>query len=122
MTLVDTSVWIEGFRGSRRASGLEDLLEKNEILLHPWVLGELSLGSLGSQLDMVTADLKRLPTASVVPHEEVLQMVSIRELAGRGTGWVDVHLLASALVAGSKLWTLDRALAAVAEEFGLVRN
>ena len=47
MTLVDTSVWVDFFRGITRASTLGDLLETNEIHLHPWVLGELVLGGLG---------------------------------------------------------------------------
>lgn len=101
---------------------MRDLLETNEILLHPWVLGELILGGLGPQRDTVIADFKRLPPAPRVPDDEVTQMILDRELSGRGIGWVDAHLLASALVAGSKLWTFDRALAAMGEDLGLARN
>ena len=120
MTLADTSVWVDFFRGTTTANTLGDLLETNEILLHPWVLGELVLGGLGPQREAVIADLRRLPTASCVSDDDVLELVVGRHLWGRGIGWVDVHLLASALVTGCHLWTFDRSLAAAAEAIDLV--
>lgn len=119
MTLVDTSIWVEFFRGSDRVGALEDLLEADEVLLHPWVLGELVLGGLGRRQETVVADLESLPATPGVTDEEVLELVRARGLAGRGVGWVDVHLLASALVAGSRLWTLDSSLATAASLLGL---
>ncbi len=119
MTLVDTSVWVDFFRGIIRAGALGDLLETNEILLHPWVLDELVLGGLGSGREAVIADLRRLPAAPCVPDEEVLELVLGRQLSGRGIGWVDAHLLASGLVAGCRLWTFDRSLAAAARNLDL---
>ncbi len=119
MTLVDTSVWVDFFRRTTRAGTLEDLLEANEVLLHPWVLGELILGGLGARREAVVADLRRLSTAPCVPDDEVLELVMGRQLSGRGIGWVDVHLLASALVTGCSLWTFDRALAAAAKDLRL---
>ncbi len=121
MTLVDTSVWVDFFRGITRANTLGDLLETNEIHLHPWVLGELVLGGLGPRREAVIADLRRLPTVPCVPDDDVLELVVGRHLWGRGIGWVDVHLLASALVTGSRLWTFDRSLAAAAEDIDLDR-
>jgi hypothetical protein len=119
LTLVDTSIWVEFFRGSDRVGALEDLLEADEVLLHPWVLGELVLGGLGRRQETVVADLESLPATPGVTDEEVLELVRARGLAGRGVGWVDVHLLASALVAGSRLWTLDSSLATAASLLGL---
>jgi hypothetical protein len=119
LTLVDTSIWVEFFRGSDRVGALEDLLEADEVLLHPWVLGELVLGGLGRRQETVVADLESLPATPGVTDEEVLELVRARGLAGRGVGWVDVHLLASALVAGSRLWTLDNSLATAASLLGL---
>ncbi len=115
MILVDTSVWVEHFRGTDRAAGLVELLEADEVLLHPWVLGELALGSLGPRRDAVISDLKRLPTAPRVPDDEVLVLIQDRGIAGRGISWVDAQLLASALVGRSSLWTFDTALAAEAD-------
>lgn len=102
--LVDTSVWVEFFRGGDRVGAL---------------LGELVLGGLGRLQDSVVADLECLPATPRVTDEEVLELARARGLAGRGVGWVDVHLLASALVAGGRLWTLDRSLATAASLLGL---
>jgi predicted nucleic acid-binding protein len=106
--LVDTSVWIDYFR-----SGLPRLaadLEADEVLLHPWVLGELALGQLGPRRARILADLALLPAAPLIPDEVVLGLVDRRTLSGSGIGWVDAQLLASSLVAGARLWTNDRRL------------
>ena len=102
------------------AADLAEHLESNLVLLHPWVLGELVLGGLGPRRKSVIADLKRLPASPLVPDEEVLELILTRQLSGRGIGWVDVHLLASALVAGCGLWTFDGRLGAVARDLGMV--
>jgi predicted nucleic acid-binding protein len=119
MILVDTSVWVEFLRGSSRAARLVDLLEDGDVSVHPWVRGELALGSLGPRRGAFLADLRSLPPAAVVPDEEVLEMVEARGLAGRGIGWVDAHLVASALVEGASLWTFDRRLAGAARAMRL---
>lgn len=72
MILVDTSVWVDFFRGTERAADLAEHLESNLVLLHPWVLGELVLGGLGPRRNSVIADLKRLPAAPLVPDEAEL--------------------------------------------------
>jgi len=43
-----------------------------------------------------------------------MTFVDAHRLAGRGLGWVDMHLLASAALAHTSLWSLDRRLAATA--------
>ncbi len=119
MILVDTSVWVDFFRGAERAADLADHIKANLVLLHPWVLGELVLGGLGPRRKSVIADLKRLPAVPLVPDEEVLDLILTREVSGRGIGWVDVHLLAAALVAGCGLWTFDGHLGAVAADLSV---
>jgi len=116
--LVDTSVWIEYLRKDDRAGGLAELLELDLVLLHPWVLGELVLGGLGSQRSAIM-DLRHLPAAPVVSDGEVLDLILERRLTGRGIGWVDTNLLASALVAAGDLWTLDTRLARTARDLGV---
>jgi predicted nucleic acid-binding protein len=111
VTLVDTSVWVEHFR--RHNAKLAALLDRGEVVCHPFVVGELSLGSMRKRDEVLTL-LSELSTAPVVAHEDALAFVERRELAGRGIGWVDVHLAASALVGRLTLWTLDRRLADVA--------
>ena len=122
MILVDTSVWVSFFRGDDRAAELADRLETNEVLLHPWVLGELLLDGLGPNREQVVEDLGRLPEAPRIADEEVLDLVLVRGLAGQGVGWVDSQLLASALVAECAIWTFDGNLARVAEELGIGRH
>jgi hypothetical protein len=65
------------------------------------------------------AEYERMDQSRVVPQADVVDFVRDRKLHGRGIGWIDVHLLASALVARLELWTIDPALAAVAKELGV---
>jgi predicted nucleic acid-binding protein len=107
MILVDTSVWIQHFRvGSER---LKALLLDGQVLCHPFVVGELACGTLQKRTEILTM-LKALPEAQLVEQEEVLSFLDARRLYGRGIGWVDAHLLASTLVTGCGLWTLDKPL------------
>ena len=117
MILVDTSVWIEHLRSA--SAILTELLGDGQVLVHPFVLGELALGSL-RQRDVFLSDLRDLPQAVVATDGEVLSLIDRRTLFGRGIGYVDAHLLAAArLTAGSKLWTHDRRLQAVAAQLDL---
>ena len=111
MILADTSVWVEHLR--RRDDRLADLLERAQVTCHPFVMGELALGSLKRRTDIL-ALLATLPMAVVVRDNEVLTLIEQRRLFGTGLGWVDVHLLASAVITQTPLWTLDRRLATAA--------
>jgi hypothetical protein len=95
------------------------LLNGGEVLGHPFVTGELALGNLRRRDPFVT-DLQDLPQAIVASDEDVLHLIDRQALFGRGIGYVDAHLLAAArLTTGSKLWTRDRRLQAVAAQLGL---
>jgi predicted nucleic acid-binding protein len=108
MTLVDTSVWI---RHLRQVDGrLVEMLNSGSVYCHPFVIGELACGRLRNR-DELLGLLGALPSTPVADHEELLDFVTRRDLAGRGLGWIDMHLLASALLANCRLWTLDRRLA-----------
>jgi predicted nucleic acid-binding protein len=109
--LVDTSIWVNHLR--RHDAVLAAHLEAGEVLCHPYVIGEIGLGLL-KQRQTVLELLAALPSATVVSHEEAMTFVEQRSLTGRGIGWVDIHLAASAVVSRAKLWTADRRLAAVA--------
>ena len=111
--LVDTSVWIEHFR--RAHPVLVAALERGDAECHDFVLGELACGMLPRR-DEVLALLARLPRVAPVAHVEAMTLVSERRLWGRGLGWVDVNLLAAALIAGARVWTLDRRLRDVARD------
>ena len=117
MILVDTSVWVEHLRhGLPR---LAMLLQGGEVLIHPWVIGELACGNLRNRSQVLEL-LQGLPAASVASDAEVLLLIERDRLMGRGIGYVDAHLLASARLSRCRLWTQDRRLAGVAEGQGPV--
>ncbi len=115
MILVDTSVWVDHLR--RGDAQLVDLLESNAVIMHPFVVGEIACGSLADRA--LTLDLLlNLPTALVAEPDEALIYLAQHSLHGKGIGYVDVHLLASAAISGAKLWTRDKRLRLVARELG----
>jgi predicted nucleic acid-binding protein len=117
--LVDTSVWIR-FLANRApyAAELEGLLSRDEVSGHDSVYGELLIGDRGGR-KVLLANFERMDQAPLVPHAEVIAFVRDRKLNGRGIGWIDAHLLASALVGRLKLWTADSPLTTVATELGI---
>ena len=120
--LVDTSVWIR-FLSNRvpYAAELDDLLSRDEVSGHDFVYGELLIGDKGGRKRLL-ADYERMDQAPVVRHDEVVAFVRDRKLHGRGIGWIDAHLLASALVSHLRLWTVDPPLAMLAKELGIAHE
>jgi len=117
LILVDSSIWIDHLRASDAT--LADLLNHGLILSHPFVIGELALGSLRQRTTIISA-LQDLPKASVAEDGEVLAFIERQSLYGRGIGYIDAHLLASArLTADARLWTRDKRLNEVAADLGL---
>jgi predicted nucleic acid-binding protein len=118
--LVDTSVWIDHLR--HRDELMASLLEKSEVLIHPFVIGELALGSLARR-DFFLNSLRRLPRANVARDDEVVRFIDQGSLFGIGIGYVDAHLLAATrLTAGATFWSRDRRLTAVAERLSLAAH
>lgn len=119
MVLVDTSVWIR-FLSNRApyAEGLSALLGRGEVSGHDLVLGEILIGDKGGRKQLL-ADYMLMHQAPTVLHREVVAFVRERRLHGRGIGWIDAHLLASALVGRVHLWTADPRLQVVARELGV---
>src|SRR5258708_15332485 len=119
MVLVDTSVWIR-FLANRTpyAAELERLLALDEVTGHELVYGELLVGDRGGRGKLLAA-YERIHQAAMVPHLEVVAFVRARGLHGRGVGWIDIHILASALVGGLPLWTADPRLESLARELGV---
>lgn len=116
MILVDTSVWIQHLRAGNPRLG--ELLHDRQVLTHPFVLGELACGNLRNRGEILTR-LAALRAARVAEHGEVLSFVDSVRLYGRGLGWIDVHLLASARLTQCGLWTLDRRLQSAAAALGI---
>ncbi len=117
MILVDTSVWIDHFRYGE--SDLEGLLEKGEVVVHPFVIGELALGGL-RQRDTILEALNNMPRAEMASIEETLTFINRNGLYGLGIGYIDAHLLASTrLTPATLIWTRDRRLRDAADRLGL---
>jgi predicted nucleic acid-binding protein len=117
LILVDTSVWIDHFRKPNTA--LEHLLENVRIVGHPWVTGELALGSLSRRAEIIGL-LRALPQATEAHPGEILRLIDQESLHGTGIGYVDAQLLAAArLTPDTSLWTADKRLSAAAVRLGV---
>lgn len=120
MILVDSSIWIDHFRvGDAK---LFALLTAEEVIAHPFVIGELSLGHIPAYDDVMDM-LSDLPAITAADDREVRHMIRSNRLFGKGIGYVDAHLLASLrLTAGHALWTRDKRLHAIAQAFGIAAS
>ncbi len=117
MILVDTSVWIDHLRAGDPQ--LARILDDGRVLSHPFITGEIALGSL-RQRSMIIEALEALPAITVAEHGEVMHVIGTAGIAGSGIGYVDAHLIASVqLHPGSTLWTQDKRLLEVATRLGL---
>ncbi len=117
MILVDTSVWVDHLRsGDER---LADLLNRSQVLIHPFVIGELACGNLRKREEVLRL-LKDLPQAVVASQEEGLHLIERKKLMRLGIGFIDVHLLASAVLSDTAaIWTRDKCLQKVARKLEL---
>jgi predicted nucleic acid-binding protein len=116
MVLVDTSIWISHLREGD--DHLAALLEKATVCSHPFVVGELACGNLKNRTEILSL-LRALPSAEIVDHEEVLTLIDNNDLMGKGLGYVDVHLIGSALLSEAMLWTRDIRLERAAADLGV---
>ena len=116
MILADTSVWVGHLRAGD--AHMRALLEQAEVACHPFVIAELACGHLRKRKEIL-ALLQELPATPAIDLEEFREFVDGNRLAGMGIGFVDVHLLASAKLAGLLLWTTDRPLRAASQRLGL---
>jgi predicted nucleic acid-binding protein len=114
--LADTSVWVRHLR--QKDSLLARLLDENLLLMHPFIIGELACGNLKNRKELL-GHLQTLPAVNVAEQDEVLHFVAAEHLFGKGLGWIDAHLLASASLSQAKLWTLDKALYRTSHHLGI---
>ena len=113
MILADTSVWIDHFRSGNNE--LQRALNQGQIVIHPWIIAELALGSLRERTKTL-ALLDLLPQVRVAQPSELRLMIEARRLYGLGIGLTDAHLIASAFLnLPTLLWTRDKRLRKVAE-------
>ena len=118
MVLVDSSVWVS-FLQSGGEPQLAQLLDLNEVGMHDMVLGEVAMGS-NEQRKNALVLLPLLPSIEVASHIDAMKLADKHQLYGRGIGYVDVHLLTSAVLRpGTQLWTRDKRLLAAAAHLGI---
>jgi predicted nucleic acid-binding protein len=117
MILVDTSVWIEHLR--KGSAELAQLLQNARVLTHPLIIGELACGNLRNRREVLSL-LSALPMATSADQDEVLELIGAKRLMGQGVGWIDCNLLASALLSGVPLWTLDRKFRSMCTALGVL--
>ena len=115
MILVDTSVWIDHLRHGEPE--LAAALQQSQIMVHTFVLGELACGNLKARFQVLSL-LESLPAATMATDVEVRAFIDQQALMGRGIGYIDAHLCASARLSGVQLWTRDKRLHAMASELG----
>lgn len=116
MILVDTSIWIDHFRYGD--AELRKIITDDRLLCHPFVVGELALGSLRER-DAVLAFLAAQREAMIATHAEVMTIIDRHSIFSMGIGYTDAHLLTSTLLdQRSSLWTRDKRLASAAQKVG----
>ena len=116
MLLVDTSVWVSHLReGNVR---LTNSLNDGDVVCHPFIIGELACGHLRNRSEILSL-LQTLPMVIQAEHEEVLPFIENNKLMGKELGYIDIHLLASAVLAQTPIWTLDKKLNEVSIKLGL---
>ncbi len=116
MILVDTSVWIDHFHHTDE--DLKELLLSNHVCIHPFILGELSCGNISNRKEVLSL-LRTLRIIDLVLDEEVFLLIEDRKMFGKGLGFIDIHLLASALIHQVSIWTRDKSLKQIAKELGV---
>ena len=116
MVLVDTSVWVEHLRSGN--VGLENLLNEGRVVCHLFIVGELACGNLSNRSEILSL-LQALPLVNHAEHEEVMHLIENYSLMGKGLGYIDMHLIVSALLTKVSIWTLDKKLKEVSSKLGL---
>ena len=116
MVLVDTSVWIDHFRNNN--TELVHLLNDGDVFCHPFIIGEIACGNIHNRVEILSL-LQSLPQSLTVDHEEILIFIEKNNITGQGIGYIDVSILASAILSGISLWTLDKRLKTITTKFAI---
>lgn len=118
MILADTSVWVDHLRSGNPE--MARLLGLGQIAMHPFIVAEISLGSLKNRRERL-ADMEALLEVKVAQLSEVRHMIEAHALYSRGIGLTDAHLIASCLLTpGTQLWTRDAAMEKVAKALDIL--
>jgi predicted nucleic acid-binding protein len=116
LILVDTSVWIKHLREGDQ--NLIRLLEQGLVACHPFIIGEIACGGIKNRYEIISL-LNDLPSTDILDHYDIMEFIENRKIMNKGIGYIDVHLLGSALVSETPLWTLDKVLREIANQLSI---
>ncbi len=116
MVLVDTSVWVAHFKNVELM--LQKLLQENKVASHPFIIGELACGNLANRAEIISL-MQSLPMLDTVEQEELLVFIEQSQMMGTGLGFVDMHLIASAVLADIPICTYDKKLEKACMRLGI---
>jgi hypothetical protein len=124
MILADTSIWVDYLRSRNpeRNAEMEKRLRRGQIVMHPFIVAEIALGSLRNRRQRLE-EMEALLEVRVAQLNEVRHMIEAHALYSKGIGLTDAHLIASCLLTpGTQLWTRDGAMENVAKALGIPVN
>ena len=120
MILADTSIWVDYLRS--RNPEMQKRLSRGQIVMHPFIVAEIALGSLRNRRQRLE-EMEALLEVRVAQLNEVRHMIEAHALYSKGIGLTDAHLIASCLLTpGTQLWTRDGAMENVAKALGIPVN
>jgi hypothetical protein len=93
-------------------------LNEDLVACHQFIVGELACGNLSNRSEILSL-LQALPLAAYAEHEEVMHVIENYSLMGKGLGFIDMHLLESAMLTKVPIWALDKKLKEVSSRLGL---
>ena len=117
MVLVDTSIWIDFLKDGNDL--LREFLENGQVMVHPLIVGELSCGNISKRSNFLSL-INELPQVKESSHEEVMHFIENKKLFGKGVGFIDLHILSSAILSNVPLWTGDKRLANISRTHHVV--
>jgi predicted nucleic acid-binding protein len=113
MIIIDTSIWIEFFRGNKLYfSDVKKLLENQKILAIDVIFAELLQGvKSNKEIEIIIKYWENLP--KIIQAEMVIEAgiySAKNKLTDKGIGLIDSIIIIAALKTKSKIWTLDKKL------------
>ena len=121
MVLVDSSVWIEYFKGNERVLPLNDLIDSNTIFINDLILSEL-IPSINLRKEENLKDL--LLTISKTPLEinwnRIISMQTINLRSGiNRVGIADLIIAQNAIDNDMELYAVDKHFSVMSELHGI---
>ena len=115
MILVDTGVWISFFRGEKSALGLKHLLVEDNVVLHPYIFGELLLGGLSKINENL---MKSVKFCDIIKEDDIYEFIKKNRKYISGMGWVDINIAASIYESSYELFSFDTNLQNFSKKIG----